>query len=105
LPGQRDHRPALDPTRLEPQSWITLLGRRNKVIQRHPIGMGESEQQLQGRRCPVSSRDNVLFEIPVEAETPVRVSPRWVRSPFRRGPICSRAVAILVAGISSTRLI
>jgi hypothetical protein len=28
-----------------------------------------------GRRCPVSSRDNVLFEIPVEAETPVRGQP------------------------------
>ena len=47
LPGQRDHRPALDVARLEPQTGITLLGRCNEVVQRHPIGMGEREQQLQ----------------------------------------------------------
>jgi len=28
-----------------------------------------------GRRCPISSRDIVLLEIPVEAETPVRGQP------------------------------
>jgi len=48
LPGQRDHRPALDPPRLEPQSGIALLGRRDEVVQRHPIGMGERKQQFQG---------------------------------------------------------
>jgi len=48
LPGQRDHGPALDPTRFEPQSRITFLGCRNEVVQRHPIGMRQRKKQFQG---------------------------------------------------------
>ena len=44
LPGQRNHRPALDPARLEPQSRIAFLRGRNEIVQWHPIGMRESEQ-------------------------------------------------------------
>ena len=48
LPGQRDHRPALDATGLELDARIALLGRRDEVVQRHPIGMRQREEQLQG---------------------------------------------------------
>ena len=49
LPGQRDHGPALDPTGFEPQARIALLGRRNEVVQRHPVFMRKRKQQFQSR--------------------------------------------------------
>ena len=58
-----------------------------------------------GRRCPVSSRDSVLFEMPVVVATPVRVIRRWVRSRLSRAPTWSSAAAMFAAEVSSTRLI
>ena len=50
-----------------------------------------------GRRCPVSSRDNVLFDRPVSRATSVSVSSRFARSRRSRGPTWSSAAAIAVA--------
>ena len=61
---------------------------------RYASASGSSSSRL-GRRCPVSSRDRVLLEMPVEAATPVNVIPRSLRSCFNRGPTWSSAAAIL----------
>ena len=63
---------------------------------RYACASGSSSSRL-GRRCPFSSRDRVLFEMPVRAATSVNVSPR-ARAPRRsRGPTRSSAAAIAVA--------
>ena len=62
---------------------------------------GRSSSRL-GFRCPLSSRDSVLFEIPVVAASAVRVTPRCVRSRLSRGPTSARTAGM--AGDFSTRL-
>lgn len=46
--GQRDHHPAFDAARLEPQARIAFLGRRNEVVQGHAVGVGERKEKFQG---------------------------------------------------------
>src|SRR3954447_21535844 len=46
---------------------------------------GSSSSRV-GRRCPDSSRDSVLTEIPVPADSWARVVPRCRRNAFSRGP-------------------
>jgi hypothetical protein len=48
LSRQRDHGPAFDVTGFEPQARVAFLGRRDEVVQGHPVGMRERKQQFQG---------------------------------------------------------
>ena len=52
-----------------------------------------------GRRWPVSSRDSVLFEMPVASATLVRVIRRWVRTLLSRWPTASTAASM--AGLNA----
>jgi hypothetical protein len=49
LTSQRDNGPALDPAGLEPDAGVTYLGCIDEGVERHPVGLREREQQLQGR--------------------------------------------------------
>jgi len=65
--------------------------------------MGSSSSRL-GLRCPASSRDRVLLEIPVVSASSASVTPRWARACFRRGPISAKA-ALKVSFTCSLHLI
>ena len=47
--GQRDDGPALDLAGLEPDARVAHLGRADEVVERHPVGLRQREEQLQGR--------------------------------------------------------
>lgn len=49
LPGQRDDSPAFDIAVLEADAWVAHLGRADEVVERHPVGLRQREEQLQGR--------------------------------------------------------
>ena len=67
-PGQRQHGAAVDAARLQPDARVADLRGTDEVVDRHPVGLRQRQQQLQaGRRCPFSSRDSVLFEMPVRS--------------------------------------
>src|SRR4051812_15752090 len=55
--------------------------------------MGSSSSRL-GLRCPDSSRDRVLLEIPVAAASSVSVTLRRARTRRSRGPTSASAAAI-----------
>src|SRR5919199_6185763 len=50
-----------------------------------------------GRRCPDSSRDSVLTEVPVSSDSCVRVSPRRWRSARSRGPTAVSTASVIAS--------
>ena len=88
-PGCRVSGTTMRPLRLprrEPDAGVADLRCADQLVQRHLVAwaIGSSSSRL-GLRWPVSSRDRVLFEIPVAAASSVRVTPRRARTPRGAG--------------------
>ena len=45
--GQWEHDAAVHPPRLEPDAWVAHLGGTDQIVDGHPVGLREREQQLQ----------------------------------------------------------
>ena len=72
--GQRQNRSTLHLAGLEADPGVAHVRRADQVVQRHPVGLasGSSSSRV-GRRCPFSSRDSVLLEMPVRSDSSIRV--------------------------------
>jgi thioredoxin reductase len=70
-----------------PDAGVAGRWHADKFIEWYLVGAGQRQEQFQGRlAAPDSSRDSVLTEMPVAADTLARVAPRCWRSARKRGP-------------------
>ena len=88
LPGQRDHGPALDPARLEPEPRVALLGRarpgRRAAPDRRATGRAAAPGSVVADRSPAATACS--SRSPSTSATPVRVMPALRAEPLEPGP-------------------
>ena len=103
LQGQREHETSVAALRLEADARVADLGPADELVERDLMRSASSSSSSRlGLRCPVSSRESVLFEMPVSAASAVKVTPRRTRSRLSRGPTSARTSRI--AGGSATAI-